>query len=221
MMKDKTKFHRAKPSSKSARLNALIWMTGGNLYSPFLWFVLFLKTIKVFSYQSLGCFEGAGLKPPSYILENMRGGIVWSDLTPIILKCARLSLEDDKRIFGIEFYGECWALHNASDSSVAIPRNPGCVVGDWTGNYLIGADNEIALYRHDIGLITTRFITNHPGSRPASDAALLLQCARLCHSIDSCTRFYSSSLNACEIETTSGNDSVIEFHVLDRSSRWN
>ncbi|CAH1802073.1 unnamed protein product, partial [Owenia fusiformis] len=100
------------------------------------------------SFESLGCYQGGDRRPDSVLLKNMRSSLQWSNMTPHVLECARLAIEKNLNVFGIEYYGECWGVKNDADSSLWQKKDSGCVTADWTGNYLLGSANEIALYRY-------------------------------------------------------------------------
>ena len=43
------------------------------------------------------------------LLKTFRGNIDWTDMTKIVRACAEITKKRDLRVFGIQYYGECWS----------------------------------------------------------------------------------------------------------------
>ncbi|KAK3590565.1 hypothetical protein CHS0354_039694 [Potamilus streckersoni] len=61
-------------------------------------------------FQPLGCFRSSPKHLP-HLIANLRANIDWTNLTTTIIRCAEHVSETPYILFGIEFYGECYAGH--------------------------------------------------------------------------------------------------------------
>ncbi|KAL3882713.1 hypothetical protein ACJMK2_029025 [Sinanodonta woodiana] len=61
-------------------------------------------------FQPVGCFHSSPKCLPN-LIANLRANIDWNNLTTTIIRCAELVSETPYILFGIEFYGECYAGH--------------------------------------------------------------------------------------------------------------
>ena len=50
------------------------------------------------------------------LLENFRGNIDWTDMTKIVRACAEIAKDRGLRVFGIQYYGECWSGLDAENT---------------------------------------------------------------------------------------------------------
>ena len=96
-------------------------------------------------YQPFGCYYSPKNHALPNQVGNLRGSIDWNNMTGIIQWCAKLSTEYE--LFGIEFYGECYAALTTDDANLSA----GTVASGDDYNLLcwhgVGANNVMYIYQ--------------------------------------------------------------------------
>lgn len=65
-------------------------------------------------YEPLGCFRDGNPRALPQLIKNLRKGINWGDMSETVAKCAKATAETDPslKVFGLQFYGECFSGTN-------------------------------------------------------------------------------------------------------------
>lgn len=69
-------------------------------------------------YRGLGCFnDGEPHAIPKFV-KSFRSNIDWSKISETIKNCAEFIHNNypENKVFGIQFYGECWTGNKAQDT---------------------------------------------------------------------------------------------------------
>ncbi|XP_028417057.1 zinc metalloproteinase nas-14-like [Dendronephthya gigantea] len=64
--------------------------------------------------RNLGCYRD-DTRPLDDHFKNIRSNIDWFDMSKTIVDCAKAAKENGYKVFGVEFYGECWSSDKAKD----------------------------------------------------------------------------------------------------------
>lgn len=95
----------------------------------------------------LGCYKDDIVEPrplPSY-LGSFRDFIVWKDLNfdNIVTKCAQATRRRNWKVFGIQYYGECWSGENSDVTFNRAGESNSCLydVGELNANFVYAMIN--------------------------------------------------------------------------------
>nr|QNH72391.1 toxin candidate TRINITY_DN30581_c0_g1_i1 [Pachycerianthus borealis] len=95
---------------------------------------------------SLGCWKNESPRIFSHLLQNLRSDMDWnnagSSTQNIINTCYNYAVTKGTQIFGIEFYGECWAPGNVTEQ--VDYQKYGAGEACWNG---VGASNKVNVYQ--------------------------------------------------------------------------
>jgi len=72
----------------------------------------------LFKYRGLGCFNDGEPHAIQNFVKSFRSNIDWTKISEIIEKCAQFIHDNypENKVFGIQFYGECWTGNKAKDT---------------------------------------------------------------------------------------------------------
>jgi len=78
----------------------------------------FAAPAPLFKYRGLGCFNDGEPHAIQNFVKSFRSNIDWTKISEIIEKCAQFIHDNypENKVFGIQFYGECWTGNKAKDT---------------------------------------------------------------------------------------------------------
>jgi len=94
-----------------------------------------------------GCYQTKGLHNRGRLLVYFRQDIEWGNIpafaTSLMCACAEAAKQHNVKLFGIHFWGECWALE---EEDITQDKNGDCLLAD--GNYAHKCSLMNKKYKH-------------------------------------------------------------------------
>ena len=103
--------------NQTAWMRTLIWTFAGRLWQKGLFprcSSICIAVVNGKQYRAVGCYHSPSTKVLSITVQNLRPDIDWYNLSATVNNCAALSSQYE--LFGIEFYGECYATTSYYDA---------------------------------------------------------------------------------------------------------
>ncbi|XP_031551832.1 SCO-spondin-like isoform X1 [Actinia tenebrosa] len=89
-------------------------------------------------FEGLGCFDENEPRAIPILVKNLRPDLDWWHLDKTVITCAKMVKQKGWKVFGIQFYGECWSGPSALDTYAKYGNSSACWdgVGQEGANYV-------------------------------------------------------------------------------------